>query len=268
MWAYDFMLNALFAGLMAATVCALVSVFVILRRTGFAAHALGHMSLTGAAGAALLGMPMMLGQLLFNVIAAMVMGFMGDKVRKNDLAVGVVLTFVLGLGAYFLFLFQNNYAGSVMSILFGNIFAVSHSQLWQMLGLSALVIAVLIVISRPLIFSSIDPVVAAAKNLSLRLLSVVFFAILAITVTMACQVVGVLLVFVLLIIPGAVGMQWGESMKGVIAISVIIANLAVVAALYLSYQFNLPASFCITMLLCLVYFLGAIYHWIAKKIRF
>lgn len=268
MWAYDFMLNALFAGLMAATVCALVSVFVILRRTGFAAHALGHMSLTGAAGAALLGMPMMLGQLLFNVIAAMVMGFMGDKVRKNDLAVGVVLTFVLGLGAYFLFLFQNNYAGSVMSILFGNIFAVSHSQLWQMLGLSVLVLAVLIVISRPLIFSSIDPVVAAAKNLSLQLLSVVFFAILAITVTMACQVVGVLLVFVLLIIPGAVGMQWGESMKGVIAISVIVANLAVVAALYLSYQFNLPASFCITMLLCLVYFWGAIYHWVAKKSGF
>lgn len=266
MWAYDFMLNALLAGVMAATTCALVSVFVVLRRTGFAAHALGHMSLTGAAGAALLGMPMMLGQLLFNVLAAMVMGFMGDKVRKNDLAVGVVLTFVLGLGAYFLFLFQNNYAGSVMSILFGNIFAVSREQLWQMLGLSLVVIAILIIISRPLIFSSIDPVVAAAKNLSLRLLSVVFFAVLAITVTMACQVVGVLLVFVLLIVPGAIGMQWGESMKGVIAISVIVANLAVVTALYFSYQFNLPASFCITMILCVSYFFWAIYHWVAKKI--
>ena len=121
MWAYSFMQNALLAGLMVAVVCGVVSVFVILRRTGFAAHALGHMSLTGAAGAALLGFPSLLGQLLLNSLAAVVMGLLGDKVKKNDLAFGVVLTFVLGLGAYFLFLFQNNYAGSVMSILFGNI---------------------------------------------------------------------------------------------------------------------------------------------------
>lgn len=267
MLAYSFMLNALLAGILVASVCAVVSVFVILRRTGFAAHALGHMSLTGAAGAALIGMPMMLGQLLFNIVAAMVMGFMGDKVRKNDLAVGVVLTFVLGLGAYFLFLFQNNYAGSVMSILFGNIFAVSKIQLWQMLILSFIVIVILLIISRPLIFSSLDPAVASAKNLSLRALSVVFFIILAVTTTMACQVVGVLLVFVLLIIPGAIGLQWGETVKSVVIISVVIADLAVVLALWISYQFDLPASFCITMLLCLIYFVGGVYNFISLSVK-
>ncbi|HCY39695.1 MAG TPA: ABC transporter permease [Neisseriales bacterium] len=265
MWAYSFMQNALLAGLMVAVVCGVVSVFVILRRTGFAAHALGHMSLTGAAGAALLGFPSLLGQLLLNSLAAVVMGLLGDKVKKNDLAVGVVLTFVLGLGAYFLFLFQNNYAGSVMSILFGNIFAVSNSQLWGLLILGISVLALLMIISRPLIFASIDPVVAASRNVPLRLLSVIFFLILAVTVSMACQVVGVLLVFVLLIIPGAIGMQWGESIYGIVALSVMSAVAAVVVALYVSYQFDLPASFCITMLLCAGYFIGLIKNYVVKS---
>ena len=264
MWAYSFMQNALLAGLMVAVVCGVVSVFVILRRTGFAAHALGHMSLTGAAGAALLGFPSLLGQLLLNSLAAVVMGLLGDKVKKNDLAVGVVLTFVLGLGAYFLFLFQNNYAGSVMSILFGNIFAVSSAQLWSLLILGLSVLVVLMIISRPLIFASIDPVVAASRNVPLRLLSVIFFLILAVTVSMACQVVGVLLVVVLLIIPGANGMQWVESIYGIVALSVMSAVAAVVVALYISYQFDLPASFCITMLLCAGYFIGLIKNYAVK----
>ena len=264
MWAYSFMQNALLAGLMVAVVCGVVSVFVILRRTGFAAHALGHMSLTGAAGAALMGFPSLLGQLLLNSLAAIVMGLLGDKVKKNDLAVGVVLTFVLGLGAYFLFLFQNNYAGSVMSILFGNIFAVSSSQLWSLLILGLSVLVLLMIISRPLIFASIDPVVASSRNVPLRLLSVVFFLILAVTVSMACQVVGVLLVFVLLIIPGAIGMQWGESIYGIVTLSVMSAITAVVVALYVSYQCDLPASFCITMLLCAGYFIGLIKNYVVK----
>ncbi len=265
MWAYDFMQHALIAGLIVSVICGIVSVFVILRRTAFAAHALGHMSLTGASGAALLGMPSLIGQLVLNCIAAIVMGLLGDRVKKNDLAVGVVLTFVLGLGAYFLFLFQNNYAGSVMSILFGNIFAVSTSQIWQLFGLGLLVLFTLIVISRPLIFSSIDPVVAASKNIPLRLFSVIFFLILAVTVSMACQVVGVLLVFVLLIIPGAIGMQWGKSIYSIVALSVLSATLSVVIALYVSYQLDLPASFCITMLLCIVYFIGLIKNMIWRS---
>lgn len=258
MWEYSFMQHALIAGLMVATICGIVSVLVILRRTAFAAHALGHMSLTGAAGAALLGLSAMGGQLVLNSIAAIIMGLMGDKVRKNDLAVGVVLTFVLGCGAYFLFLFQNNYAGGVMSILFGNILAVSEAQLKTLWILALILLAVLIWFARPLIFASIDPILAQSKNVSICTLSVVFFLILAATVSMACQIVGALLVFVMLIIPGAIGIQWGDSLYKVIAISIIVANLAVIIALYLAYYLNLPVSFCITMLLSALYFIGAV----------
>lgn len=264
MLAYSFMQNAIIGGVIIALICGIISVFVVLRRTGFAAHALGHMSLTGAAGAALLGLPSMLGQIVLNTVAAIIMGLMGEKVKKNDLSIGVVLTFVLGLGAYFLFLFQNNYAGSVMGILFGNIFAISVLQIYQLGALGVLIICVMVFISRPLIFASIDPVVACSKNVPTRVLSVVFFVVLAFTVSMACQVVGVLLVFVLLIIPGAIGMQWGESVYRILLISILSSVLSVILALYISYQYDLPASFCITMMLCSIYFIGLARDFIKK----
>lgn len=264
MWEYSFMQNAIIGGMIIAAVCGLISVFVILRRTAFAAHALGHMSLTGAAGAALLGFPSLLGQLILNVIAAVIMGLMGDKVKKNDLAIGVVLTFVLGLGAYFLFLFQNNYAGGVMGILFGNIFAISSAQIIQLAVMGVFILVIMAVISRPLIFASIDPIVAASKNVPLRILSVVFFVLLALTVSMACQIVGALLVFVLLIIPGAIGMQWGESIPRIVIISILSSVSAVFSALLISYHYDLPAGFCITMLLCVGYFVGVGRDFIRK----
>ncbi len=260
MWVYDFMQHALYAGLIIATVCGVVSVFVVLRRSAFAAHALGHMSLTGAAGAALIGVSAITGQLLLNILCAIIMGLMGDKVKKNDLAVGVVLTFVLGLGAYFLFLFQNNYAGSVMSILFGNILAVSSQQIYILLVLAVIILLTLAIVIRPLIFASIDPVLAKSKNVAVKFLAVLFFVLLALTVSMACQIVGALLVFVMLIIPGAIGMQWGDSIYKITFISVVVANLTVVIALYIAYYFNLPTSVCITMILSLIYFLG-ILRW-------
>ena len=255
---YSFMQNALLGGVIIALVCGFVSVFVILRRTSFAAHALGHMSLTGAAGAALLGIPSILGQIILNVVASVAMGLMGDKVKKNDLAIGVVLTFVLGFGIYFLFLFQNNYAGSVMGILFGNIFAVSHTQLIQLAILGSVILITLLFILRPLVFVSIDPVVAESKNIPVRLISVIFFVVLAVTVSMACQIVGVMLVFTLLIIPGAIGNQWGQSIMQSLVISMMSAVSSVIIALFVSYNLDLPASFCITMVLCLMYFVGGI----------
>ncbi len=262
MWAYSFMQNALIAGLIIATVCGIISVLVILRRTAFAAHALGHMSLTGAAGAGILGFSAMSGQLFLNIFCAVIMGLMGDRIKKNDLSVGVVLSFVLGLGAYFLFLFQNNYAGGIMSILFGNILAVSLEQIWVLLILAFIVIMILAIVARPLIFASIDPILAESKNIPVRMLAVLFFILLALTVSMACQIVGALLVFVMLIIPGAIGIQWGDNIYSVIGISIGIANLVVIIALYFSYYFNLPASFCITMLLSASYFLGVVKRFI------
>ncbi len=258
MWAYNFMQHALISGILVSTICGIVSVLVVIRRSAFASHALGHMSLTGAAGAIFIGVNPLFGQLILNLIASTIMGIIGDKVKRNDLAVGVVLAFVLGLGSYFLFLFQNNYAGNVISILFGNILAVSTSQIYYLSILFMIVIIILGIFARQLIFASIDPSIANSKNIPIKKLSIVFFIILAITVSMACQIVGALLIFVMLIVPGAIALQWCDSIFKTIILSILVANLSLIFGLYFSFWLNLPVSFFITSSLCSMYLIGFI----------
>jgi zinc/manganese transport system permease protein len=255
MWAYDFMQHALIAGVIVASISAIISVFIVLRRMVFATHALGHMSITGFALAAILGFSGIIGQILFNLGAAAMMGVLGDKIKKNDLAIGVVLSLVLGLGAYFLFLYQNNYAGGVMSILFGNILAVSSFQLYMLGYIAIFILILLIIIARPLFFSSIDPVIATAKNVPIRIINIIFFLLVALAVSMACQIVGALLLFVLLVIPGAIAVEMGDNIYKILFISIIAANITTVLSLYAAYQWNLPVSFCLTMLLSMIYFI-------------
>ena len=264
MFEYAFMQYALISGSIIAIICGIVSFFVIARRTAFAAHALGHISLTGASAAILVGISAISGQLIMNIISAIIMGLMGEKIKKNDLAIGIVLTFFLGLGAYFLYLYQNSYAGSVMTILFGNILAVSPQQIWVLLILAFIVLIGLVVIARPLLFSSIDPTIAEAKKIPQKTLSVIFFVLLAITVSMACQIVGALLVFALLIGPGAIAAQWCGNFYHSLIASIVIALTAVWLSLAAAFYLNLPTSFCITMLITVFYLIGLIKSIIQK----
>ena len=253
MLSYSFMQHAFIAGTLIAIICGLVSFFVVLRKAAFATHSLGHISLTGASGAILIGLSAMYGQLIANVIAATIMALLGDKIKKNDLDVGIVSTFFLGLGAYFLYLYQTGYAGSVMSIFFGNILMVSAKQIRVLVILAGAIIAILASVARALFFSSIDPMIAAAKNIPSRLLAMIFSIVLAFTVTMACQIVGVLLVSALLIGPAASAFLCSDGFYKVMLLSVFISVISVWGALYLAFYANLPVSFCITMIICVIY---------------
>ena len=258
MWAYNFMQNAFLAGTIIAVTCGIVSYFVIIRRTAFAAHAIGHISLTGAAGAVILGFYPMTGLLTVNIISAIIMGLIGDKIKKNDLAVGIVLTFFLGLGAYFLYLYQTGYSGGVMAIMFGDILSVSMFQIYLLFLLASIIIGTLLVITKPLLFSSIDPTLASAKRIPIRFLSILFFILLAITVSMACQIVGALLIFALLIGPGAIASYLCDGFYSSIATSIVVSVITVWLSLAVSFYLNLPTSFCITMVICIFYIISVV----------
>lgn len=260
---YSFMQYAFIAGTLIAITCGIISFFVVLRKNIFAAHGLGHISLTGASGAILIGFSAMSGQLITNLLAGLIMGFLDEKINKNDLAAGIVLTFFLGIGAYFLFLYQNGYAGSIMSILFGNILAVSEIQILLLTIISIIVVLVIVIISRPLFYHSLDPILAEAQKISSRILSIIFFLILSLTVTMACQIIGALLIFSLLIGPGAIAFQHCDGFYSSIFLSIFIAITATWGALVLAFYIDLPASFCITIIICSLYLLGLIKKWIS-----
>ncbi|MEY8766936.1 MULTISPECIES: metal ABC transporter permease [Francisella] len=255
---YTFMIYAFIAGTIIALICGIISFFVIIRRLSFASHALGHISLTGASGAVLLNLSAMTGQLTINLIAGLLMGAFGDKIKKNDIAIGIVLTFFLGLGTYFLFLYQSGYSGSVMSILVGNILTVTLEQIYILLALAIFTIALLAAIARPLFISSIDPVFAESKRISNKFLSILLFICIAITVSMACQIVGILLVFSLLIGPAAIATQWIDGFYKPIALSTVISILTVWSGIIAAYYIDVPISFFITTIICILYLISII----------
>src|SRR5215468_8922742 len=199
---YDFMRHAFMAGGCVAIVSGAVGFFLVLRHLTFAGHALSHVGFAGATGAALLGTSPLWGLLAFTLAAAVAMGLLGERLRGRDVAVGIVLSLALGLGVLFLYLFTTH-AAQATAILFGNVLGVGVGTLWSLLGLSIVALSALALISRPLLFATLAPELAEAKGVSLRLVSVLFLAIVAIAVAEAAQIVGVLLVFALMVGPAA-----------------------------------------------------------------
>jgi zinc/manganese transport system permease protein len=249
---YDFVQNALIAGTLAAILGAIVGYFVIIRNAGFAAHALSHIGFAGAAGAAVLGLSPLEGMLLLTVGSGLFMGAAGDKVHRNDLAIGMVLSMSLGLGTLFLSLYSS-FAGQAKAILFGNIFGVAPGQIMEMVVLSLLSLSGLAIFSRRLLFSSTQPRLAEARGLSLPGLSMAFMTVLAISVTLASQVVGILLVFTLVIAPAGIALRLCRSFWSGILVSIVLGVIAVWVGILLDCVTGYPATFWITALFFLIY---------------
>src|SRR5579862_2156159 len=163
---YEFMQHALIAGTLAAIIAGMVGYFAIIRHLAFAAHALGHIGFAGASGALLIGVTPLTGQFVLTLVAALGMGALGEKISKSDMAIGIVLSFCLGLGTLFLYLYHG-FAGQASIILFGNLLGVSFQDLKIMFWLMMVSLIAIGCITRPLLFASLEPELAEAKGLSL-----------------------------------------------------------------------------------------------------
>jgi zinc/manganese transport system permease protein len=264
---YGFVQNALIAGTLSAVLGAIIGYFVIIRNSGFAAHALAHIGFAGATGAAILGLSPLEGMLLLTVGSGLFMGATGDKVNRSDLAIGMVLSMSLGLGTLFLS-FYKGYTGLAKSILFGAVFGVSGSQIVEMAALSLLCLAGLAVFSRRLLFVSVQPRLAEARGLSLSAHSMAFMAILATSVSMASQVVGILLVFTLIVAPAGIVLRICRTFWSGILVSVLLGVTVVWIGILLDCITSYPATFWITGLFFILYLLTEGYvRWFAKSDR-
>ena len=240
-FAYAFMRNAFMAGTLVAVTAGIVGYFVVLRRLAFAGHALAHIGFAGATGAVFLNLNLFVGLAVFTTGAGIAMGVLGDKVRGRDVAIGTVLALTMGLGSLFLSL-STKLAGEATSILFGDLLAISWAQVQLTLGFAVGTLLVMATIYRPLLFASVDPEVAETRGVPVRLLGVLFMVLLALTVSQAVQVVGVLLIFSLLITPAATA-HLLTSRPGIgIVYAVGFAVASVWAGLLLAYHIPWPPS--------------------------
>ncbi|HKT17687.1 MAG TPA: metal ABC transporter permease [Stellaceae bacterium] len=256
MLSYDFMQNAFAAATIVAIVAGAVGYFLVLRGQTFAGHALAHVGFTGATGAVLIGAAPLWGLLLMTLAAGIGMGVMGERLAQRDVAIGIVLALSLGIGLLFLH-FYTAFASEAATLLFGNVLAVDAGTIRVLLALAAVTLAMLAVIARPLLFASLQPELAEAKGVSLRLYSVLFLAIVAIATAECAQIVGVLLVFALMVGPAAAAQRLAGGVAPGIVLAAVLAIGEAWLGIALAYYTDWPSSFWITALSGMVYFAAA-----------
>jgi zinc/manganese transport system permease protein len=247
MIAHEFMRNALVAGTFVGAACGLVGWFVVLRAQVFAGDALSHAAFTGALAAAAFGVDLRVGLFAATVAAGLAMGALGERARADDVVIGTLFAWSLGLGVLFLSLFTTRHSagnGSAgVRVLFGSIFGLSTSDVRISAVLALLTVAVVLAVARPLLYASVDAAVAAAQGVPVRALGLLFLALVGLVAAQATQAVGALLLLGLLAAPaGAAHRLTARPYRG-LALSAAFAVGSVWLGLGLAYAVpDLPPS--------------------------
>jgi zinc/manganese transport system permease protein len=258
MLAHPFMAHAFLAGTAIAAACGLAGFFLVLRAQVFTGDALSHVAFTGALAALAAGIDLRLGLFAATIAVAAGLGVLGRHGRADDVVIGNVFAWILGLGVFFLTLFTtsrssgNGTAG--ISVLFGSIFGLSAGQAVTAAVIGAGIILAVLVIARPLLFASIDEAVAAARGVPVRLLGIGFLALVGAAAAEATQAVGALLLLGLLAAPAATALLVTARPYQGLAVSAALAVAEMWAGLTLAYAAPaMPPSFAIIAVAAAVY---------------
>lgn len=244
--------NTIIACIALGIVGGLIGVFVMMRDMAFAVHGISELSFAGASVGLLLGAGVVPGSLIGSMLAALVIGVLGSRARDRNSATAVLMPFGLGLGILSLSLYSGR-ASNKFGLLTGQIVAIDNPQITSLLVICALVAAGLLVIWRPLLFASTDPVTAQARGVPTRVLSVVFMVLLGAAVAVSVQIVGALLVLSLLVTPAAAAMRLSASPVRVTLLSVAFALAASVGGVLLAAGSSVPISPFITTISFVIY---------------
>jgi zinc/manganese transport system permease protein len=250
MLSQPFMQHALLAGTSVAMLAGLVGYFVVLRSQVFAGDALSHVAYTGALAALAVGIDLRLGLFAATIAVAILLGVLGGRGVADDVVIGTTFSWVLGLGVLCLSIVTTHRAEgnstASATVLFGSIFGISAGEAKTAALVAIGLIVLLAMLARPLLFASLDPSVAAARGVPVRLLGPAFLAVVGATAAEATQVVGALLLFGLLAAPAATAQRLATRPWHALALSAVLAVLSTWSGLTIAYAVpSLPPSFAI-----------------------
>lgn len=257
--------NSLWAGALLALVGGLVGVFVMNRELSFAVHGVSELSFAGAAIALLVGLDVVLGSVFGSLIAAAILAALGARAKDRNSIVAVLMPFGLGIGILALSLYPGR-AANKFGLLTGQIVAVDDPKLESLAVISFVVLAVLLFIWRPLMFATVDPEVASARKVPVRLLGIVFMMLLGLAVAGTVQIVGALLVLSLLVTPAAAALRISTSQLWIPIWSVVFAMVAMLGGILLALGAGLPISPYVTSISFLIYLLARGYAWARERV--
>jgi manganese/iron transport system permease protein len=253
---YAFMQRAFVAALAVGILCSTMGTYVVLRKLSFIGDGIAHASFAGVVVAYLRGLDYYMGAGVVAILTALGIGYVTRRGRVAlDTAIGVMFTGAFALGV-FLMSRQSHYNVDLESFLFGNILAVSRGDLILILALAGLIAVSLALLYRPLLYTSFDPVVAEAGGINVAFVDYALLVLLALTIIVSLESVGIVLVAALLVTPAATAYQLTNRFKRMMALSAGIGTGCAVVGLYLSYYLNAGSGATIVLLATICFFVA------------
>jgi manganese/iron transport system permease protein len=237
-----FFVRALVASAMVGLVCAVVGTYVVLRGIAFIGDAIAHASFPGVVAAFLLAVPFYLGAAVAAVATALAIGYVTKRAGiRQDTAIGVLFAGTFALGV-FMFSAIQGYVADLFSFLFGNVLAISPQDLVALLLLGSGVLLVVALLWKELLYSTFDPLGAAASGIPVERLEYLFLALVALTIVVSLQAVGIILVVAMLVTPAATAQMLVVRFTRLMAVAALVGIASAVLGLYLSYWLDVASG--------------------------
>jgi ABC-type Mn2+/Zn2+ transport system permease subunit len=246
-FAYEFMQRGMLASMIVGILCAVMGTYVVLGGMAFLGDALAHAILPGIAIAYLLHASLLAGALVAAIVIAFLIGlFSRQGTVKEDTAIGILFAAALSLGIALISSIKT-YAVDLSHILFGNVLGVSSTDLWLTAGLGLLVLLTVVLLCKPFLVISFDPVLAATMRLPADLLRNLMLVLLALTVVVSLQTVGVGLAAAMLVTPAATAYLLTRRLASMMFLSAALGALSSIIGLYLSFYLNIVSGSAIVL---------------------
>ena len=256
---YAFMQRGLLAALMVGVLCAVIGCYVVLRSMAFLGDAMAHAVLPGIAIAYLLSANLTVGALIAAIVVALGISLLTRQgAVKEDTAIGILFTAALALGVALISSIRT-YAVDLSHILFGNVLGVSKGDLWLTAGVGLLVFTVMALSYRPFLLISFDPVLAATLRLRVEFFRTLLLVLLALTIVVSIQTVGVGLAAAMLVTPGATAYLLTRRLPSMMVLSGLIGAVSSVIGLYASYYLNVASGAAVVLTATLFFLLAFLF---------
>ncbi|WP_276871076.1 metal ABC transporter permease [Lactococcus taiwanensis] len=241
LYEFHFLQNALITALMIGIVSGVVGCFIILRGMALMGDAISHAVLPGVALSYLLGINFFIGAIFFGLLSSVIITFIkNNSTIKGDTAIGITFSSFLALGV--ILIGVANSSTDLFHILFGNILAVQDLDKWLTLGVSALVLALILLFFKELLITSFDPTMAKSIGMNVSFYHYLLMILLTLVSVTAMQSVGTILIVALLITPAATAYLYTNSLKRMMILSSTLGAISSVLGLFIGYSFNIAAG--------------------------
>ena len=262
---FEFIRNALLAGLLTSVACGVIGTFVVVNRIVFLSGGIAHAAYGGIGLAFFFGLPFVVGTLGFALLVAMVMAAVTLKARhRSDTIIGVLWAIGMALGVILLDL-SPGYNVDLMSFLFGSILAVPTSDLWLMLVLNILILLTVAYFYNDFLALSYDEDFAKVRGVRVKLLYFLLLAMVALSVVMIIRIVGLILVIALLTIPPYIAEKYSGSLRTMMFLSFLLSCFFTMVGLWVSYVFNLTSGATIIMVAGVCFFISMFFELLRSR---